>query len=194
MTRKQFFRRIIHCVAVLSAGLGFALHAAPGAPPGLLNEANPRVQETMAVQRAVTSGLMTVDGILGTAVGQDEAGEIVLLVFIDKGGKNPGEVERSLPPAIKGVGVSARLTDRFEALKRPIRGGGGGGTSHTARQTPPIRLGTSGGWGYDLANGYCCGGTLGSLININGEQYILSNYHVLESDIVLGGNNRVKQD
>src|SRR5439155_1668421 len=72
--------------------------------------------------------------------------------------------------------------------------GGGTSVSHTAKQTPPIKLGTSGGWGYDLANGYCCGGTLGSLINISGEQYLLSNYHVLESDIVLGGNNRVKQD
>src|SRR5438046_10739259 len=122
MTRKQFFRRIIHCVAVLSAGLGFALHAAPGAPPGLLNEANPRVQEMMAVQRAVTSGLMTVDGILGTAVGQNGAGENVLLVFIDERGKNPGEVERSLPPANKGVGVSGRLTERAGALKRLISG------------------------------------------------------------------------
>jgi hypothetical protein len=52
-------------------------------------------------------------------------------------------------------------------------------------------LGTSGGWKYDLANGYCCGGTLGSLVQIGGAQYILSNYHVFESDIVSGGNNRV---
>ncbi len=63
--------------------------------------------------------------------------------------------------------------------------------SHTAKQTPPIQLGTSGGWGYDLANGYCCGGTLGSLVQIGGTQYILSNYHVFESDIVSGGNSRV---
>ena len=39
-----------------------------------------------------------------------------------------------------------------------------------------------------MANGYCCGGTLGSLIQVNGVQYILSNYHVFESDIVPGGN------
>ena len=31
---------------------------------------------------------------------------------------------------------------------------GGGGVSHTAKQTAPILLGTSGGWSYDLANGY----------------------------------------
>src|SRR4029434_8883217 len=46
-------------------------------------------------------------------------------------------------------------------------------------------------WAFDLANVYCCGGILGSLIQVNGEQYILSNYHVFESDIVSGGNNLV---
>ncbi len=54
-----------------------------------------------------------------------------------------------------------------------------------------VRLGTSGGWAKDLANGYCCGETLGSLISIGGQQHILSNYHVLEADIVSGGNNTV---
>jgi hypothetical protein len=63
--------------------------------------------------------------------------------------------------------------------------------SHTVIQTAPIQLGTSGGWRSDLANGYCCGGTLGSLIQVNGVQYILSNYHVFESDIVNGGNGTV---
>jgi hypothetical protein len=69
--------------------------------------------------------------------------------------------------------------------------GGGTGVSHTAKQTPPIQLGTSGGWRYDLANGYCCGGTLGSLIQVGSQKRILSNYHVFEADIVSGGNSRV---
>jgi len=41
---------------------------------------------------------------------------------------------------------------------------GGGGVSHTAKQTAPIQLGTSGGSVTDLANGFCCSGTLGSLV------------------------------
>jgi hypothetical protein len=65
--------------------------------------------------------------------------------------------------------------------------------SHTAKQAPPIQLGTSGGDSIDLANGFCCGGTLGSLVKIEGTQYILSNYHVFESDIVSGGNNTTAQ-
>lgn len=66
-----------------------------------------------------------------------------------------------------------------------------GGVSHTATQTPPIQLGTSGGWRSDLANGYCCGGTLGALVDVGGRQYVLSNWHVFQSDIVLGGNGVV---
>jgi hypothetical protein len=88
---------------------------------------------------------------------------------------------------IEGVQVETEVV----GIIRPLKGGGGGGVSHTAIQTPPIQLGTSGGWRYDLANGYCCGGTLGSLVVSGGTQYILSNYHVFRSDIVNGGNGRV---
>src|SRR5512139_3277350 len=60
----------------------------------------------------------------------------------------------------------------------------GKGISHTARQEPPVQLGTSGGWDSDLANGYCCGGTLGSLVqDADRNQYILSNYHVFAGDV-----------
>jgi hypothetical protein len=69
--------------------------------------------------------------------------------------------------------------------------GGGGSVSHKAKQPLPIQLGTSGGWRYDLANGYCCGGTLGSLVTRIGVKYILSNFHVFAADVVDGGNNRV---
>jgi len=184
MTRKQFLRQIFLTAVALPALLATTSPAAPG-----LSLANPRVRDVIVVQRTVTPELMALDGILGTAVGEDDAGNVGLVIFVNSEGANPGEVIRSLPASIRGVGVSGRLTEPFRALA-----GKPGGSSYTAKQTPPIKLGTSGGWGHDLANGYCCGGTLGSLININGEQYILSNFHVLESDIVPGGNGRVKQD
>jgi hypothetical protein len=88
---------------------------------------------------------------------------------------------RNLPREIRGVHVQVQLMDQIHAM------------GNTAKQTPPIRLGTSGGWAYDLANGYCCGGTPGALVSIGGYQYILSNKHVLEADTVLGGNNRIAQ-
>lgn len=144
----------------------------------------------MAVQGEVTPTLMAEAGVFGTAVGISDNGDVSLMILVDR--ENPGrdELVRSLPPTLRGVAVQVELTDRIVALAgKP--GGGGGGVSHTALQTPPIQLGTSGGWRHDLANGYCCAGTLGSLIQVNGVQYILSNYHVLEADIVAGGNGLV---
>ncbi len=63
--------------------------------------------------------------------------------------------------------------------------------SHTSRQTRPIPLGVSGGSTVDLANGYCCSGTLGSLVKDSaGTFYILSNTHVFAGDSAIGGNGK----
>ncbi len=50
---------------------------------------------------------------------------------------------------------------------------------HTAKQTPPVKMGTSGGSSVDRSSLYCCGGTLGSLVRYDGVLSILSNNHVL---------------
>jgi hypothetical protein len=161
-------------------------------PAGVLDDTHAAVRAVMAVQGQVTPDLMRQPEILGTAVGLDTAGTPVLTVYVDRDSANAGEVIRNLPRNLGGVGVQVHLTDKFRAMAGPPPGhGGGGGLSHTAKQTPPIQLGTSGGWSKDLANGFCCGGTLGSLVLIGGQQHILSNYHVFESDIVSGGNNTV---
>jgi len=105
-------------------------------------------------------------------------------------GKNPAASARNIPRGLRGESITVEFTEPFRALVKPAPAPK---VSHTAKQDPPIQLGTSGGWGYDLANGYCCGGTLGSLIQIGGTQYILSNYHVFESDIVDGGNGIIAE-
>lgn len=46
-------------------------------------------------------------------------------------------------------------------------------------QSGAVKLGTSGGNVNDVNSNYCCAGTLGSLLSIDGVQYILSNNHVL---------------
>ncbi|HEV2842155.1 MAG TPA: hypothetical protein VGW39_12590 [Chthoniobacterales bacterium] len=142
----------------------------------------------MAVQQDVTADWMRQPEILGTAVGIDDSGNTTLLVYVDQESSKAGEAVRNLPRDVRGVGVRVQMTDKFRAMAPP-----GSGVNHKAIQTPPIQLGTSGGWRYDLANGFCCGGTLGSLVSIGGVQHILSNYHVLEADIVSGGNSRVAQ-
>jgi hypothetical protein len=187
--------KLIRCLGKAIAGFAFLAvpfitFAAP--PPGVLDAGHPSVRAVLAVQGEVTADWMRQPEILGTAVGVDANGVPALTVYVDRDEANAGEVIRNLPRSVRGVGVQIHLTDKFRAM-RGKPGGGGGGVSHTAKQTPPIQLGTSGGWSKDLANGYCCGGTLGSLVSIGGTQYILSNYHVFESDIVPGGNNTTAQ-
>jgi hypothetical protein len=169
---------------------GFAFMISPMAlalPPGLLDNNHPAVQAVIAVQKSVTDTWMQQPEVLGTAVSVNESGTPVLAVYVDRDAAKAGDVIRDLPKNLRGIDVQVHLTDKF----RSMRGNPHGGTSHTAIQTPPIQLGTSGGWSKDLANGFCCGGTLGSLVQIGNAQYILSNYHVFESDIVPGGNNTV---
>ncbi len=186
MSSPNSILRIVVISVITIAGTCFSPVSSAAPPAGVLNESHAAVQAVMAVQNQVTSDLMRQPEILGTAVGIDTAENPVLTVYVDRDAANAGDVIRDLPRQFGGVGVQVQLTDKFRAMARPP----GGGVSHTARQALPISLGTSGGWTYDLANGYCCGGTLGSLVSIGGQQYILSNYHVFEADIVNGGNNR----
>src|SRR5436309_5294329 len=169
---------------------GFAFMISPMAlalPPGLLDNNHPAVQAVIAVQKTVTDTWMQQPEVLGTAITVNESGTPVLAVYVDRDAARAGDVIRDVPKNVRGIDVQVHLTDKF----RSMRGNPHGGSSHTAVQTPPIQLGTSGGWSKDLANGCCCGGTVGSLVQIGSTQYILSNYHVFESDIVSGGNNTV---
>jgi hypothetical protein len=176
--------------------LGFASFIVPltvlAAPPaGVLDTSHASVQAVMAVQRDVTTDWIRQPEVLGTAVGVDANDVPVLTVYVDRDAAKAAEVTEKLPHKIRDIGVQVHPTDKFHPMISPRAGFGAGAGGHTASQTPPIQLGTSGGWSKDLANGYCCGGTLGSLVSIGGTQHILSNYHVLESDIVPGGNNTV---
>ncbi len=53
------------------------------------------------------------------------------------------------------------------------------GPGHRIDQPFPISLGTSGGNIKNSSKAFCCGGTLGALVQAAGAQYILSNNHVL---------------
>jgi hypothetical protein len=149
----------------------------------VLKRGLPEVEAAVRVQERHTQDLFRVGGVVGTAVGLDEAGRPAVLVLTET-----ALPKGRLPEALEGMRVVQEVTGRIVAYKG---GGGGGGVSHTAKQTPPIQLGTSGGPALDLANGYCCGGTLGSLVRVGGTQYILSNSHVFAGDVVSGGNGRV---
>jgi hypothetical protein len=148
-----------------------------------LSLANPKVLAVIPIQERYTKDLMSNPDVIGTAVTLDENGEPAIMVLVTS---LAASKTAAAPAALEGVRVQYVLTDKIVAMKSS-------GVSHTAKQTTPIQLGTSGGWRNDLANGYCCGGTLGSLIQVGGQQRILSNYHVFEADIVNGGNGITAQ-
>ncbi|MGE4181443.1 MAG: hypothetical protein AB7J34_16585 [Limisphaerales bacterium] len=199
-TLRSSFTRILGGLSFLAGMLtaSTTVHAAP--PPGVLNMDHPGIQTVKALQDRVTPEVMSWPSVLGTAIGlSDNDAELALVVYVERDGPSVAEVVRAFPPRLLGTAVRIELTEKFSIRAGkpggPGKPGGGGGSSldHKGIQSQPIRLGTSGGWSFDLANGYCCGGTLGSLVEIGGVQHIMSNYHVLEADIAGGGNGRTAQ-
>jgi len=174
--------RFFRCVAKLFATAAFVYasvgaYAIPGVP--VLDDARPAVRAVMSVQEEATPSLMQQPEILGTAVGVADDGNPVLKVYVNREATEVGRTIRNLPGQIRGTPVQVELMDEIRAM------------GNTEMQTPPISLGTSGGWAFDLANRFCCGGTLGALVQIGSTPYILSAGHVLEGDTVRGVNRRV---
>jgi len=146
-----------------------------------LRLSDPAAQAAIRVQDRHTGDLLRMSGVVGTAITLDAAGKPALLVLTESA-MGAGR----LPSLLEGYNVIELVTGKIHAFKST-----GGGVSHTAKQTAPIQLGTSGGSVTDLANGFCCSGTLGALVQKGGVQYILSNSHVFAGDVVSGGNGKV---
>jgi hypothetical protein len=146
---------------------------------GELSMTNAAVRAVALVQERHTNDLMGITGVVGTATSVDANGNLAVMVMTEH-----ALGEGKLPASVDGVPVFEEVTGKIRAMSV---------ADHQVKQTPPIQMGTSGGWRFDLANGFCCGGTLGSCVLKGGTQYVLSNYHVLEADIVSGGNGRVAQ-
>ena len=171
--------------AILSGcGKQSSLVTAPesSAPTSGVTVSRSELLSAMRVQESHTPSLMGTTGVVGTAVTLDVGSKPAILVLTEYA------LGSRLPATLDGYRVIEEVTGKIHAVK-----GGGGGVSHTAKQTPPIQLGTSGGNVNDIANGFCCSGTLGSLVHIGATQYILSNSHVLAGDVESGGNGRVSQ-
>ncbi len=153
---------------------------------GLMSTSSREIQDVMAIQNLHTAKLMAEKDVIGTATTLTEDGRPAIMILV-----TTNDAMGKLPREIDGIPVRPLLTDKIVAMGKPSKPPKPDKVDHKAKQDTPIQLGTSGGWRYDLANGYCCGGTLGSLIQVGGSKRILSNYHVFEADIVSGGNGRV---
>jgi len=138
------------------------------------NIRSPQVQSVMAIQNRHTARLMADPEVIGTATGLTDNGRPAVLVLVTS-----EKAARGVPAELDGVPTRVLHTDpihAFKPSKPPAE------EDPTSRLERPIKLGCSGGNAYDLANGYCCSGTLGSLITKSGKFYILSNSHVLAGD------------
>jgi hypothetical protein len=137
-----------------------------------LAPASPQAQAVMAVQNLHTPRLMQDPEVVGTGTGLSVDGRPAVVVLL----KSEAGASR-VPRTLDGVPVVTVVTGEIRAFK-PVKP-----TPHTARQPRPIELGVSGGNANDLANGYCCSGPLGALVQKGGTQYILSNSHVFCGDV-----------
>jgi hypothetical protein len=149
---------------------------------GLIKASPFELNRAMQVQEAHTPAFLRMAGVVGTAITAGADGKPAIMILTESA------MGTRLPQTIDGYAVIENVTGKLHAYKSS-----GGGTSHTAKQTAPIQLGTSGGNVNDIANGFCCSGTLGSLVTKGGVQYILSNSHVFAGDVVSGGNGKVAQ-
>lgn len=144
--------------------------ATPPAYPGL-NKAHPKIQGVMAVQHKHARDLMATDGVIGTAVGQAENGEVALLVLTESASAAAGLPERiEEVPVVKLVTGKILHMKQVAALKRP---------APTPKIDPsdyfdrPVPIGVSTG-----NAGECSAGTLGARVRKDANVYALSNNHV----------------
>lgn len=145
-----------------------------------LSQAEPRIQNVMAIQNAHTAGLMKDPLVVGTATGLTEDGDPAIFVYLEtsQGGKN-------VPDQIDGIPVRKIVSGKIRMMR-----GSGSTSGHTARYPRPIPLGVSGGNSKDFAYPYCCSGTLGALLQDGaGNKYILSNKHVFAGDQAASEND-----
>ena len=135
---RTFLRTTLTLAAALITSVTWA-----NPPDGVLDQSHASVRAVMAVQAEVTPQVMNWPDVLGTAVSLDDSGNASLVIYVDQAGRGVADVVRALPAQLRGIAVQAELTDKFRAFRG--RPGGGSAISHTARQSPPILLGTSGG-------------------------------------------------
>ncbi len=145
---KKLFRVSTVAMLLLALAVSFGLWgcsrepATPVAPEAAnvsvdRSATSPSIRGVMNVQERYTTALMADPDVIGTATTIDDNGQpaVLLLVTSDR-------ARRGAPTMLDGTPVKVLLTDRIVAMKST-----GGGVSHTAKQTAPIKLGTSGGWG-----------------------------------------------
>jgi hypothetical protein len=159
MSRRKWFQMLV--ITVVTAFL--SVFSGITSAQGNSGSAFERVKE---VQERHTSELMAKAGVVGTAVGEDESGQLVVLVLLEHGSV-PG-----IPQQLEGISVRPLVTGKIEALPKGGKPGGGSTYSPTSKWPRPVPIGVSTGHPAITA------GTIGCRVRSGGTLYALSNNHV----------------
>lgn len=165
---------VVACVAALMGGT-LAASAQTSTPDPR------RIASAIAAQERNTAKVMSIPGVVGTAVGVTETSPVVLVLT-----EEPGVV--GIPQRLDGFAVEVIATGKIQALNHKpghTTGKPGGGTSidPTTRFTRPVPIGVSTG-----NEGECSAGTIGARVKDPSNPYALSNNHVyaLENEAPIG--------
>jgi len=161
MSRRKVFQALVATVVALCLLVFSGLLSAQG-PKELPFE---RVKE---VQERHTDWLMTLPGVVGTAISEDEGAQRIILVLVEHG------AVAGIPPQLEGVLMRPLLTGKIYALQGKGKPGGGSEPSPTSRWERPVPIGVSTGNANENS-----AGTIGCRVRgTAGKVYALSNNHV----------------
>src|ERR1041384_8427871 len=94
----HLIRRITRAVLPVATALGRQTAASAQGVPQELTLDHPQVKAVISIQNSVTTEMMKLPGLLGTAVGLDNNGAAALVVYVDQDSPSRAEIMRSLPP------------------------------------------------------------------------------------------------
>jgi len=130
-----------------------------------------RARTAMEVQDRYTGGLLALEGVVGTAIGLDSDGEVVIRIYTLRPGIS------GIPERLEDIPVQVQVSGEIRALKKPSNPGKGD------REKTPSGKGF---WERPVPTGVsvgnireCVSGTIGCVVKKDGKPYILSNNHVL---------------
>lgn len=124
------------------------------------------LDEVLAAQAQVTGEWLAMDGVVGTAVGMDARGELVLKVYL----RAPGAA--MLPATVAGVPVSAEVSGPIVAFGDPPGAAAARDVDPKRTFPRPVPIGVSAGHTSVTA------GTIGARVTDGRRVYALSNNHV----------------
>ncbi|SDG77906.1 PKD domain-containing protein [Vibrio xiamenensis] len=160
LVRRSLFLALLSVLALGNAQIHLSLigvaHAAQNSATGMgLTKLHPLIQQAITAQRKHAPGLMKIDGVLGSGVGIDASGQVIIRVFVRDTALS------GIPNQLDGIKVERQVTGLIMAQ------------FDTTARVRPAPIGISSGHPNITA------GTIGArVIDAGGNVYALSNNHV----------------